>query len=52
MRKEKEKKDTCMMHKKDSQGDPNLCCCYVVDSEGRYVDPCYRPVPYMKARTP
>ncbi len=40
----KEKKDACMMHETDSQGDPNLCCCYIIDSDGRYVDPCYRPV--------
>jgi hypothetical protein len=47
MRKEiekKEKKDTCVMHEKDSQENPNLCCCYIVDSDGRYVDPCYHPV--------
>jgi hypothetical protein len=42
---EKEKKDECMMHERDSHGDPNLCCCYIVDTDGRYVDPCYRPAP-------
>jgi hypothetical protein len=41
---EREKRDTCMMHERDSQENPNLCCCYVIDFEGRYVDPCYRPV--------
>jgi hypothetical protein len=40
----KENKDTCMIYERDSQADPNLCCCYIVDSDGRYVDPCYRPV--------
>ncbi|MBW2670314.1 MAG: hypothetical protein JRD87_10605 [Deltaproteobacteria bacterium] len=41
---EKEKKDECTIHERDSQGDSNLCCCYIVDTDGRYVDPCYRPV--------
>jgi hypothetical protein len=45
MHEEKEKKgDACMMHATDSRGNPNLCCCYIVDSDGRYVDACYRPV--------
>jgi len=37
-----EKRDTCMMHERGSQEPPNLCCCYIIDSDG--VDPCYRPV--------
>jgi hypothetical protein len=41
---EKEKTDTCIIQKRDSQGDPNLCRCYIIDSDGRYADPCYRPV--------
>jgi len=41
---EREKRDTCMIHERDSQENPNLCCCYVIDFEGRYVDPCYRAV--------
>jgi len=41
---EKEEINECIMHETDSNGDPNLCCCYIVDSEGSYVDPCYRPV--------
>jgi hypothetical protein len=40
----KEKRDVCVMDETDSQGNLNLCCCYIVDSDGRYVDPCYRPV--------
>ena len=40
----KENEDACMMHERDSQEDPKLCCCYIVDSYGTYVDPCYRPV--------
>lgn len=39
-----EKIDECMMDSRHSQGDPNLCYCYIVDSDGRYADPCYRPV--------
>jgi len=40
----KEKRDRCIMHEGDSQEPPNLCCCYIIDSDGRYVDPCYRSV--------
>ena len=40
----KENEDACMMHERDSQEEPNLCCCYIVDPDGTYVDPCYRPV--------
>jgi hypothetical protein len=40
----KEKGDACIMHVTDYRGNPNLCCCYILDSDGRYVDPCYRPV--------
>jgi hypothetical protein len=39
-----DQRDECMMHNWDSQGDPNLCCCYIVDSDGRFEDACYRPV--------
>jgi len=47
MGEEKEKKEesiACTMYATDSRGNPNLCCCYIIDSDGRYVDPCYRPV--------
>jgi hypothetical protein len=40
---EKVKKEACIMHHTGSEGDPNLCCCYIMDSDGRYEDPCYRP---------
>jgi hypothetical protein len=40
---EKEKKDVCLIHETDENDDPNLCCCYIVDSDGRYVEPCHRP---------
>lgn len=39
----KENRDTCIMHERDSQEHPNLCCCYIIASDGRYIDPCYRP---------
>jgi hypothetical protein len=41
---EKDKKDKCIMHHAGSKGDPNLCCCYIIDSDGRFEDPCYHPV--------
>ena len=40
----KEIKDKCIIQERNSQGNLNLCCCYIVDSNGRYVDPCYHPV--------
>jgi hypothetical protein len=40
----KDKKEACIMHHADAAGDPNLCCCYIIDSEGRFEDPCYHPV--------
>ena len=40
----KENKDTCTMNERDFQEDSSLCCCYIVDFDGTYVDPCYRPV--------
>jgi len=44
MNEEKEAINECIMHETYLSGDPNLCCCYIVDPEGRVVDPCYRPV--------
>ena len=46
MREENEKKDkkeTCIMRHTASKEDPNLCCCLIIDSDGRYESPCYRP---------
>jgi hypothetical protein len=40
----KKKKDECTVPATDFKGDPNLCCCYIVGADGKYVDPCYRPV--------
>jgi hypothetical protein len=34
----------CRMDTTDSQGHSNLCCCYVLQEDGSYVDPCYIPV--------
>jgi hypothetical protein len=47
MRKQNEKKDkkeTCIIHHTALKGDLNLCCCYIIDADGRYENPCYRPV--------
>ena len=42
---EKEREhDTCMIPAADEQGNPNLCCCYIVNPDGNREDPCYRPV--------
>ncbi|MGA8180828.1 MAG: hypothetical protein WB792_12275 [Desulfobacterales bacterium] len=41
---EKDKKDECVMHRAGSKGDPNLCCCFIIDSDGRFEDPCYHAV--------
>ena len=39
-----EKPNKCKMSQSDSQGHTNLCCCYIVDNDGRYENPCYVPV--------
>jgi len=36
--------DACRMHEMDSEGNTNLCCCYITDATGNYEDPCYIPV--------
>ncbi len=41
---EKEKHDECRMDQTDSEGNTNLCCCYIVDPDGQYEDPCFMPV--------
>ncbi len=33
----------CNMRETDETGIPNLCCCYIVDADGKYQDPCYHP---------
>ena len=37
-------KETCTMHALDREGHVNLCCCYIMDEDGRVHDPCYHPV--------
>ena len=44
MNDDKEKRDECKMPQTDTEGNTNLCCCYVIDDDGRYDDPCYLPV--------
>ena len=41
---DKKKRAECIIDVTDSQGKTNLCCCYVVDDDGRYTSPCYMPV--------
>ena len=40
----KEKTDSCKMAQTGSGGNMNLCCCYILDPDGDYEDPCYLPV--------
>jgi hypothetical protein len=42
-KKVKESKKECRMDTTDSQGHSNLCCCYVLEEDGSYGDPCYIP---------
>lgn len=39
-----ETKDACRMDTTDAQGQTNLCCCYVLDQDGSFSDPCYTRV--------
>ncbi len=39
-----ELKHACSMKNTDTQGRINLCCCYILDEEGKLEDPCYSPV--------
>ena len=35
---------TCKMRETDHQeGHINLCCCYIMDADGKFQDPCYHP---------
>ena len=40
----KKKPDGCAAEVTDSKGRTNLCCCYVIDEDGRYADPCDKAV--------
>jgi|GEM_PF-3297876 len=44
MDKKKIDKHTCTFQTVSRQGQTNLCCCYVMDSQGNYQDPCFTPV--------
>ena len=39
-----EKHDECKVPQTDFEGNTNLCCCYLLDQDGQYEDPCYLPV--------
>ena len=41
---DKENRDECKMVQTDSEGNTNLCCCYILDQDDQYEDPCYLPV--------
>lgn len=41
--KEKKEQDACAMDVKDTKGNTNICCCYVMTPDGRYEDPCFYP---------
>ena len=36
--------DECLFEDTDADGHTNLCCCYALDPNDNYVDPCYHPV--------
>jgi hypothetical protein len=36
--------DACELAPKNSEGNTNLCCCYVLDPDGGTTDPCPLPV--------
>ena len=44
MNDEKDKHDECRITKTDAEGNTNLCCCYILDRDEKYEDPCYLPV--------
>ena len=33
----------CKMYEKNQRGSMNPCCCYFIDENGGYSDPCYYP---------
>lgn len=41
--KEKKSKKECRLDTIDSQGHSNLCCCYIMEKNGNYTDPCNIP---------
>ncbi len=43
-RDEKDTHGNCRVAQTDAEGNANLCCCYLLDPDGQYIDPCYLPV--------
>ena len=43
MRDNNDKHEECELTLTDSEGNTNLCCCYIMDEDGRIEDPCYLP---------
>jgi hypothetical protein len=43
MEQEHAQKQECRMGESDAEGNTNLCCCYIMDDNGNYLDPCYQP---------
>lgn len=41
---EKKEDDACELAPTDSEGKPNLCCCFVMDPDGGTTDPCPLPI--------
>jgi hypothetical protein len=39
----KDEQASCLMHENDEAGNPNLCCCYLIDEDGNIDDPCFHP---------
>lgn len=44
MSEEEKTGNDCRIEATDAEGDPNLCCCYIIDEHGNYTDPCDKPV--------
>ena len=41
---EKKEEHACKNALRDSEGNTNLCCCYILDLDGGTTDPCHLPV--------
>jgi len=39
----KEEPTECGMNPTDAEGKNNLCCCYILNQDGQYSDPCDLP---------
>ena len=38
------RKDHCALESGDCTREHQLCCCYILDEQGNYDDPCYTPI--------